>query len=208
MLQNLIHHKLFYSCASTSDSSPHSIRPHIISFLYLLFHMQPTNTCQLSHITPLMRIYHGTLAPPDRNILSILSLFEVHRGLSTASIFRQWSSQPLSSSTNITEAVLTLDSSIVFRTCTSLPTRVPREGPASSIAEDEAALYDPLFLVLLLGAMLEDSPPSTGLDWVQVFRTNIVSLAICTAASKDPQARQVALLVLSGVINGIKVSLL
>jgi nucleolar pre-ribosomal-associated protein 1 len=57
----------------------------------------------------------------------------------------------------------------------------------------DAQLYDPLFLILLFAQTLAESPPSSAFAWVELFRTNIVSLLMKALSSKCAGIREVAL---------------
>lgn len=96
------------------------------------------------------------------------------------------------------DAVLSLDAGVVLRTCLNFPKwrrlefdSQPLPGRTSG---EEEGLYDPVFLILLFGHMLAESPPTSVISWIEMFRTNIVSLVLRTLASKDAGMREVALL--------------
>lgn len=57
----------------------------------------------------------------------------------------------------------------------------------------DAQLYDPLFLMLLFAQTLAENSPSSAFAWVELFRTNIVSLLIKAVSSKCGGIREVAL---------------
>jgi nucleolar pre-ribosomal-associated protein 1 len=159
-----------------------------------LFNLHPNNTCQPSHLEPLVHVYGGTLSAADRQLLSIFKLFETHRKTSVASILGRWSSSVDATSSTPLEALLSLDSIRVLRTCLGYPTRrsfADEAGDKDNLSDGQ--LYDPVFLILLFGHMLSHSPPGSALAWVELFRTNVVGLIMRALSSKDRDMRSVAL---------------
>ena len=193
-LQTVVQHAKFYEyCANTTSTDGLSSREDVVHFLHTLFHLHPTNTCQPSHIEPLRRIYGGSLDPADLDILAIFQLYEATRKTSVASLFAQWSTTADVSSNNTLEALQSLEPIRVFKTCLNYPDRrklAAGTNECNAIANDGG--YDPVFVVLLFAQMLADSAPSSALDWVQLFRTNVVSLILRTLSTKDNQLREVA----------------
>jgi nucleolar pre-ribosomal-associated protein 1 len=57
----------------------------------------------------------------------------------------------------------------------------------------DAEIYDPVFVALLFAQMLTEAPPNTALSWVELFRTNVVSLLIRCLSSRDHALRDCAL---------------
>jgi len=166
----------------------------MIEFLNVLFHLHPFNTCQISHIEPLVKVYKGTLSISDLSVLSIFQLFEEQRKLSVAALLSRWSSSQNATSHSALEALQSLDPTIVLRTCLNFP-RWHRLGVQSSSnpGPQEPALYDPFFLMLLFSHMLSEQPPTSALSWIELFRTNIVSLFIRALSAKDGRMRDYAL---------------
>ncbi|KAF8505077.1 ribosome 60S biogenesis N-terminal-domain-containing protein, partial [Hysterangium stoloniferum] len=188
-----------------ADASSHTREP-FISLLHAMFHTHPINTCQPSHITPLTQLYGGTLSLPDQLLLTIFYLYERERKESTASIFCAWSTSPSGSvSADIVKAIISLDASKVFRTCTAFPTRRSSDG---SVVNKEFArdgnLYDPLFLTLLVGQFLVQKGTISSTTWVQLFRSNIFSLLICALTSRDEEFRKLAVTILGGVFQRVQ----
>ena len=170
------------------------IRDAIIELLHSLFHLHPKNTCQITHLEPFVRIYRGTLSLSDLRILSILQLFENERKLSVTSLLSRWSSVSNSSSQNALEALQSLDPILVLRTCLNFPQwRCVEDQSSSSTNTQDTYLYDPVFLMLLFGQMLADQPPSSAFAWLELFRTNVISLFIRALSSKDGRMRELAL---------------
>ncbi|KAF8994562.1 ribosome 60S biogenesis N-terminal-domain-containing protein [Cyathus striatus] len=180
-------------CASASPENA-STREALVDFLHELFTLHPNNTCQVSHIQPLIRIYHGTVSSFDLKILAIFQLFESERKLSVAPLLSQWSPNPNSPSTTSLEAIQSLDPALTLRTCLHFPNwrRMERQT-SSGMTGLDSQLYDPVFVMLLFTQMLADGPPTGAFGWVELFRTNAVGLYIRALSSKDLTIREVAL---------------
>ncbi|KAI0333443.1 hypothetical protein GY45DRAFT_306027 [Cubamyces sp. BRFM 1775] len=195
-LQTIVQHARFYElCAlstSPTDGASPSARDGIIDLLHTLFHLHPNNTCQPSHIEPLRRVYGGSLGTADLLILSIFQLFESTRRTPITSLLSQWSGSAEVTSSSALEALLALEPSRVLKTCLDFPEwrTLVTEGPRPAASGDR--LYDPVFVLLLFAQMLADGTPQSALVWVQLFRTNVVSLLLRTLSAKDAQLRDVA----------------
>lgn len=184
------------------------IRDAIIELLHSLFYLHPTNTCQITHIEPLVRAYRGTLSLSDLRILSILQLFENQRKLSVTSLLSRWSSTSPASAQSALEALQSLDPILVLRTCLNLPGWRCVEDQSALLTNNtqDVHLYDPVFVMLLFGQMLADQPPSSAFAWLELFRTNVVSLFIRVLSSKDGQMRELALCQVVALWKQIEVS--
>ena len=170
------------------------LRDTIVGLLVTLFNLHPYNTCQPSHVEPLVSIYGGTPSTADRQLLSIFQLFEEHRKTSVASIISRWSSSLDTTSSSPLEALLSLDSIRVLRTCLAYPTgRAFAQSVEYSSSPNHEQIYDPVFVMLLFGQMCSHSLPASALAWVELFRTNVVSLLIRTLSHKDSDMRNIAL---------------
>ncbi|KAJ7863151.1 ribosome 60S biogenesis N-terminal-domain-containing protein [Mycena olivaceomarginata] len=166
-LQSIVQHPQFFKvCAAGAQKTP--LRNQIIHALHVLFNLHPANTCQVTHVQPLVRIYHGTASTADRKLLSIFQLFESERKVSVASLLGQWSATQES-----------LDAILVLRTCLHFP------------KWRYAQLYDPVFLVLIFAQAMAEKIPESAFGWIELFRTNIVSLLIRAMSAKDQQLRAV-----------------
>ncbi|TFY53062.1 hypothetical protein EVJ58_g9659 [Rhodofomes roseus] len=188
-LQSIVQHpQLYASCGQDA-----LVRDATAELLLVLFRLHPANTCQSTHIEPLLRLYTGTLSASDRKILAIFRLFESVRKTSCSTLLSHWSSSPAGSSSSALDAVLSLDPSRVLKTCLDFPQcrRMLEDVDDGKVAVD--AIYDPVLLFLLLSQALSSSPPSSALSWIQLFRTNVVSLLIRAVSAKDEQLRNVAL---------------
>ena len=104
--------------------------------------------------------------------------------------------------------------------------RAEKEQPWT---EREEKGYDPVFVLNLLGGVLAASevPPGkdqeagedheeareepehqlSGLDWVEILRSDALGVAVCAMASRDTEVRRLAGYVLSRVMAQIQVSL-
>ncbi|KAF9224544.1 hypothetical protein BS17DRAFT_780022 [Gyrodon lividus] len=192
LLQNIIQHQHFFRICGT-DGKP-SQKNQVICLLDALFRLHPTNTCQPSHIEPLVRIYGGTMSQSDRRLLSVMRLFEAEKRTSVSSFLALWSPSPDATVTNVLEVVQNFDPLQMLRTCLAFPSwrRFGEEKGTKGDPIDES-MYDPLIVIVLSAQMLVQCPPTTPLGWVKVFRTNVVSLLIRCFSSKDPNIREAAL---------------
>lgn len=162
--------------------------------LQCLFNLHPTNTCQVTHIEPLIKIYRGTLSNSDLRILSIFQLFEGEKKLSVAPILARWSSTPTTASQTSLEAIQSLDPVGVLRTCINFPRwRSLEDQSQIQVTLQESSLYDPVFVMLLFSQMLSDHPPVSAFEWIEFFRTNVASLFIRALSSKQDLLRDLAM---------------
>lgn len=189
-LQTVVQHVKFYYYGVATSSAGTPPRESIISFLHVLFHLYPNNTCQPSHIEPLRRIYGGSLEISDLRILSIFQLFEITRRTSVASLLRTWSSRSDVASDNALEALLSLDPGRVLKTCLEFPDWRTLSSDADEPLVSSGPLYDPIFILLLLSQT--EKPPASALVWVQFFRTNVASLVLRSLSANDLQLREIA----------------
>ncbi|KAJ7044085.1 ribosome 60S biogenesis N-terminal-domain-containing protein [Mycena alexandri] len=191
-LQTIVQHPQFFKvCAAGASRGP--LRDQIINTLHVLFNLHPGNTCQVTHVQPLVRVYYGTSSTSDRKLLSIFQLFEMQRKVSVASLLGQWSSTPEVPSSNILEAVQSLDAILVLRTCLHFPKwRCLADQTAFSENQRDAPLYDPVFLILIFAQAMAEKIPESAFGWIELFRTNIVSLLIRALSAKDQHLREVA----------------
>ncbi|KAI9059024.1 hypothetical protein FKP32DRAFT_1761266 [Trametes sanguinea] len=195
-LQTIVQHSKFYELCAISPASDealqHSPRDSIVELLHTLFHLHPNNTCQPSHIEPLLKIYGGSLGAADRQILSIFQLFESTRRTPVTSLLSQWSGSVDASSADAFEALLALEPSRVLKTCLEFPEWRTVEENGGEPASSNERLYDPLFVLLLFAQMLSSNAPTSALTWVQLLRTNVVNLLLRALSGKDTQLREIA----------------
>ncbi|KAH9931396.1 ribosome 60S biogenesis N-terminal-domain-containing protein [Amylocystis lapponica] len=190
-LQSIVQHPHLYELCALSITTEPSSRDAIVSLLHTLFYLHPINTCQPTHIEPLRRLYGGSLSLSDRRLLSIFHLFESTRKMSAGALFTKWASSADAASSSSLEAVQTLDPTRVLKTCLAFPNRRHLHEHVEDVDFD-TSLYDPVFVTLLFAQMLWDDPPSSALGWVQLFRTNAVSLIIRALSAEDESLREVA----------------
>ena len=191
LLQSIIQHPQFFKLSAIHGSVSRST---IVGLLHILFNLHPANTCQVTHVEPLVQIYRGTLSCADGQLLSIFRLFETQRKVSVASLLTRWSPSANQASSTSLEAIQSLDPIVVLRTCLNFPRWRRLEKPTTEmVSAHDAQLYDPLFLMLLFAQTLAENPPSSAFAWVELFRTNIVSLLIKALSSKCGGIREVAL---------------
>jgi nucleolar pre-ribosomal-associated protein 1 len=186
------------------------LRERLADFLHALFHTHPSNTCQPSHVEPLLGLYHGTLSKSDRTLLSIFQLFESQRAASVGSLFSRWSASPGYNTTGSPlDALRSLESVTIFRTCLSFPrARTSDSFTSASRSSEEEHIYDPVFVILLFSRAIQVSPPESTLAWVDVFRTNVVSLIVCALSAKHAELRELALSQLACLRHTLQVCLI
>ncbi|VDC04040.1 unnamed protein product, partial [Peniophora sp. CBMAI 1063] len=196
-IQSIVQHADFYRHIASSSPS----RRSLVNLTHTLFHLHPSNTCQPSHIQPLVPAYTGSRSPSDRRIFGIFRLYEETRKVSVAPLFGQRSAADRAGGTCL-QVLLGLDASQVFRTCLAFPARAKEtvfaagEGGAPFAAEQ---VYEPAFVVALLGQALVGDMPRSALEWVAFFRTNVVCVAIRCLSSEDGEMRGVAVGCLAAV---------
>lgn len=187
-------------------SGDNETRDAIIDLLFALFNRHPSNTCQVTHVEPLIGIYRAMLSPSDMKLYSIFRLFEAERKLSVTALFSRWSTSPSAPSSNFLEAIQSLDPNIVMRTCLRFPNwRKLDDQSKTAIDNHDAHLYDPVFLILIFGNMISMNPPSTAIAWVEMFRTNIVSLLVRSLSSKDARIREISLCHIAALWKSLQV---
>ncbi|KAF5363710.1 hypothetical protein D9756_001121 [Leucocoprinus leucothites] len=203
-LQNILHHPQFFKLANGVKTDP-NLRPSIIRLLHTLFNLHPTNTCQLTQVEPLLRIYHGTLDKSDLCLFSVFQLFEIQRKTSLAPLLNCWSSSSDITCSSPVECLQSLDPVLVFRTSLRYPKwrKLQTEVTALTTHHDQQ-LYDPVFLLLLYHCVLSQHPPSSPFGWIELFRTNIVGLCIRTLSSKDSAMRSLGLSLLAAMHKSIE----
>ncbi|CAE6436478.1 unnamed protein product [Rhizoctonia solani] len=187
LLQSILHHSSFNSlCQTASD-----LEDGPISLLYSLFRKHPSSTCHPSHIIPLVHIYRGTLSRQDTRILSIFQLFEKSRQISVSEIMKNWTPEPSHTQPkDFLGTVCNFDPATMFRTCTSFPQRRDPQSVDLAIEDGRSDIYDPNFVLPLLVTLMASDEPVTSMQWVDLCRTNILSLAVSALCSKRPAMRQ------------------
>lgn len=133
------------------------------------------------------------MSEADLQLFSIFRLFEDTKKISVLSLFSRWSTTSDVASSSTLEAVLSLDSNRVFKTCLMYPNWRLVQKDVSEATVVDPTIYDPVFVILLFAQMLKDDKPTSALSWVQLFRTNVVSLIIRSLSARDEQLRELAL---------------
>lgn len=192
-IQTIVQHRHFHKLCGGGNSDLTAIRSEIVQLLVSLFNLHPSNTCQPSHINPLVTIYSGTMSHPDRSVLSIFQLFEWTRNGSVSAMLSQWSPAN-SASTSSLDALNELDPIMMLRTCRHFPDSraYDRDVSTSQRYADTSQVYDPIFILALFSHMMSTEPPASALSWVQLMRTNVISFLIRCLASKDDIVRSMA----------------
>ncbi|KAJ3758762.1 hypothetical protein EV360DRAFT_43250 [Lentinula raphanica] len=186
-LQILVQHPSFGKAATQSSKRA------LVDTLYTLILLHPSNTCQPSHIQPLISLYRGSISVVDRKLLAIFRLFEHQRRTSIATLLTKWTplSECLQPATAF-EALKNVDSLIVLRTALHFPQWRLFESEDWDEWPEASENYDPVFLLLLFAHVLFEDTPKTATGWVELFRTNIVGLVIRALSAKDDNMRQFA----------------
>ncbi|KAH9963282.1 ribosome 60S biogenesis N-terminal-domain-containing protein [Russula dissimulans] len=198
-LQSIIQHADFYRHTEVNAAS----RDAVVHLVHVLFLKHPTNTCQPSHVFPLSPIYGNTLSIADRRLLSIFSLFEETRKVSAASLF----TRSVSDSDNPLDVLLNLDPASVFRACLLFPAwrKLDDLGYHLDIAHPlDGRICDPVFVTLLVAHVLATRRPSSTAQWVQLFRTNVVSLLIRTLSSRNDLLRDTCVALISTIMDALQ----
>lgn len=187
------------------NDSPSTLRDSLVQVLHTLFHAHPSNTCQITHVVPLIPIYYGTTSLSDRRLLSIFRLFENQRKTSIGVLFAQWEASPDGVSNSSLEAILSLDPIVVHQTCLQFPKWRIVDDQTEEHEVVLSPVYDPVFVILLVSQMLAESPPQSAFAWIEFFRTNVVGVLIRALSAKNDQVRELALCTISALWTSIEV---
>lgn len=198
VLQTIVQSHRFVKHCSATIGADTPLREALVDVLHILFNLHPANTCQVSHVVPLIQIYYGTTSIVDRKLFSIFHLFESQRKTSVASLFAHWDASPDGSSSNCLEAIQTLDPTLLLRTCTQFPVWRKVEDQVTEYTDISSVTYDPVFVILIFAHMLE-SPPQSTFAWIELFRTNIVGVLITALSAKDDHVRELSLCALAAL---------
>lgn len=92
----------------------------------------------------------------------------------------------------------------MFATAVTFPLKRPLRG-LFDIVESEAGqgLYDPAFVLPLYGMTLAGN--LTGLEWVEVLRSNVIAVAIAALSSRHVEMRSMAGWLLSKTMTNLEV---
>lgn len=204
-IQNVVQHPKFPAITRPATEEFASIRTAVVGLLHKLFHLHPMNSCQPSHVEPLLAAYGGTMSATDRQLLAIFQLFERTRKASIVSLLSCWSPAVDGTCASALEAIQGLDPVRVMKTCVSFPQYYSGSGGDDEMVPDER-VYDPVFVLLLFARMLVEGAPTTALAWVQMFRTNVASLLVRALSSHVGGVRALAMAQVAGLYVALQVS--
>jgi nucleolar pre-ribosomal-associated protein 1 len=106
------------------------------------------------------------------------------------------------------DTLLNLDPVSVFRACLLFPSwrKVDDLGHHLDLTHPlDSRTCDPVFVALLVAHVLATRPPSSTAQWVQLFRTNIVSLLIRSLSSRNGFLRDTCVAQISAIMNALRV---
>lgn len=194
-LQQLVASKQITKLALPSAEPEHRLA--FIRLTHALFLASTYVSCQPNFVEPLVPLYRGTLSLADRLLLQLFQAFETQRKVSMTSVLKHWSPGGGVSSRAL-DAVTSFDAQRVFGTCCAFPLRRSFvAGPGD--ADETEDVYDPVFVLGLTAAALQEE--LSGLDFVEILRSNVLGLAVCALSSRDKGMRAVAGYVLSAALN-------
>lgn len=113
------------------------------------------------------------------------------------------------------DIVVALDPAKVLRTCTSFPMRRSFNPQEMELDVPEGldleTLYDPVYLLAAYAAVLVDGELGlgnelSGLDWVEVIRSNVLGLVVCALSSRKADVREMASFLIAKTYAYIQVS--
>jgi nucleolar pre-ribosomal-associated protein 1 len=98
------------------------------------------------------------------------------------------------------DGLISLDTGKVFRTCVKFPLRRVLDGSVQvGMYErdrdgemDGEGVYDPAFVIPLFYQVLISEEKITGLEWVEILRSNVLGMSICGLSSRDEGMRGIA----------------
>jgi nucleolar pre-ribosomal-associated protein 1 len=163
--------------------------------------------CQPNFVEPLLGLYGGTTSEADLAIFAVLRLFETYRKLSVASMFISWTPKMITIDPAVRRSVdvlTSLDPSRVFGTCLAFDARRSSSNDSKASTSD-GSLYDVVF-VLSLTAMVMKQGNLSGLDWVEILRSNVLGLAVCSLSSRRVEVRDTAAYILAKAMQYMQVS--
>jgi nucleolar pre-ribosomal-associated protein 1 len=173
--------------------------------LSALFTANPYISCQPATVEQFLPLYRGTLASSDQRLLSLFQLFESYRHISTSSVLASWSGGPGQSARPF-DALTSLEPGKMLATALNFPLRKTLRGVHEVTGNDAGeGLYDPAFVMALFASAL--ATEMTGLDWVEILRTNVLGVAMAALSSRDHEMRSMAGYVLSATTSYLDVRL-
>ncbi len=103
-------------------------------------------------------------------------------------------------------ALASLEAARIIRLYTTWP--IWRGLSACDLPKEDATydgLYDPVFILLLLGQVLADDKPKTTLDVIRTFRSNAPCVVTLGLSSKHEDMRRLSWAILGGLVASIEV---
>lgn len=189
---------------SETTSTPEYRLPYIKLYA-ALFAASTYVSCQPNFVEPLVSLYRGTMSETDRIVMDMFQTFESVRRVSIASVLRSWSASGLTGTDRAFDAFTSLDGGKINNTCALFPLHRKICSGVQDLESNEK-VYDPVFVLALLGAMLVEEKSLTGLEWVEVMRCGGLGIVVSTLSSRDKHIRQYANWLLGKTFSIISVS--
>jgi hypothetical protein len=207
-ISSVLAHPLFRTTTQPGEAESDAPREAVVSKLY---HSIASDAAALSRpatIAALLRIYGATLSTADRRLLEVFGWFEKQERASLLSLATQWVPPAVASasgagspSSSAFDAVLALEPARAFATCAAYPrarcVQHKSAGMAKQSSTAASAVYDPIWVMALVAAMLLQKQPLTGLQWLAVLRTNALGVIVCTLSSRSRDVRAEARAILA-----------
>lgn len=164
--------------------------------------------------SPLIKLYQGSLSQTDRMIMDILRRFESTTKTSALSLLQYWNLSSTEPTSEVDLGILSrMDPHRLYETSVKFPRRRGYEdsrasGYANEVDEDslQEAVYDPLFVLAVVGGLLADvggNQSLSGLQWLELVRTNALGVVACCLSSTWASTRAGASALLAKVYAGV-----
>lgn len=180
---------------------PLTTRRSVARLALALFNSSPYSACQPSFVEPLIRLYKGTTDVADTDLLAVFGLYERYKRQSLAkAIVGLWTPElnmAADENENPLDALKQLDPKIVFATCIAFERKKDQE--------EEKTIYDPSFVLSLTAACLREGS-LTGLQWVEILRSNVLALATCALSSRNSDVRTMGSWIMGAAVEMVQVS--
>ncbi|KAG8978985.1 hypothetical protein FRC05_009195 [Tulasnella sp. 425] len=203
LIQAIVQHPQFQ--LHVRQTTLPATREALVSLSEALFKAHPNVTCQPNSIAALVSLYTGTQSLADRRILSVFQLFERHRRISALSLLSRWSAKAGTSSGSAFEAVTSLDPTRMERTFLNFPqSRSMAVDQVTEYRDCDEDSYDPVFVMLLLAACVNEGSIKTGISWVELCRTSVLSVVVAGMSSREGDMRRAVASVLGLVWRALQ----
>ncbi|KZT52357.1 hypothetical protein CALCODRAFT_92465 [Calocera cornea HHB12733] len=198
-LQSILQHSQLKQASPVVSPRLHEAA---VQLIHTLCSAHPQTTFQPVQLRRIVALYGGSLSVADRTILNLLGLFEKQRSSTAMAVLAAASKGSTSSRPG--DLITALDAARMLKTCLAYPQwREFNSDKEKRKGWDRPDLYDPVYVLGLLGMVLSQEPLS-GLDWVNICRTDVISLAICALASKHAKMRKVAVTLITATWMAIQ----